>query len=147
MSKIVVPPSIATLERLKYLAVELDMMQAGRKPSQRDVSADFLLLLQENAIDKVTRDVLVALRAGVAAALKGRQIVRITTALPLEARGEQAVAKWFRAQIGGKALVSFRTDAQILGGVIIQTPAHRYDFSLLSGLADGRAKLVEMVSV
>lgn len=146
MNDIKIPLSLRTLERLKFLSAELDLMRAGRHLSRQDVSADFLALIAANNIHDVTRDALNVMRATITQAIDHHKIVRIITPIALDSEGELAIIQWLRSQIGEHVLVSFRTDSQMVGGVIIHTPAHRYDASLAAGQAAGKARLKEMIA-
>lgn len=138
--------SIASLERLKRLLVELDMIFAKHIPKYQP-SSDLVTMLHDNNLDKLTPRSAAQLRAAIEEIIVRSPVVKIITPGSLDFSQQQAVSRWFRERINEHLLVSFRTDAQLLAGMVLQTPGKRYDFSLASGLDKGRAVLVTKVAV
>lgn len=138
--------SITSLERLKRLLVELDMIFSKRNP-QHQASADLEAVLRDNKLDELTPRSAAQLRATITEIVAKSPVVKIITPSVLDAPEQQTIAKWFRDNVNERLIVSFRTDTQLLAGMVLQTPSKRYDFSLAGGLDKGRSSLIAKVAV
>lgn len=138
--------SIASLERLKQLLVELDMV-FSKHSTQHKPSGDLSSLLRDNRLDELTPRSAAQLRAAITEIITKSLVVKIITPVALDMSEQQAIAKWFQEYIDEPLIVSYRTDAQLLAGMVLQTPSKRYDFSLAGGLDKGRSMLIEKVAV
>ncbi len=137
--------SVASLERLKQLLLELDMVFAKHTHTYQP-STDMLNVMRENNLQEMMPQSAAILREQISQIIQSCPIVKLTTSQPLEESQQQAVIDWLRSRLNPKLIVSFRAQSQILGGVIIQTPTKRYDFSLATGLAKGRKGLIAKVA-
>lgn len=144
-SVITIPVSIATLEQLKHLLTELDIVLSSKR-TKRSVSTDLQAALEENGIDSLTAQTTAQLRTAVSDLIAELPVVKVVTAQPLENTQQASIQKWFTSNIARRVILSFKTDSSLLAGVILQTPENRYDFSLQSGLVTGRALLAKRVA-
>ena len=68
----------------------------------------------------------------------------ITLAAPAPNEVKRSIVEWVRANLSENALVSFRFNSQILGGMIVRVGSRIYDWSFRQTILDNKATLVEV---
>ncbi len=69
----------------------------------------------------------------------------ITTANILNEDAKENIVKWLRANIHEICLVSFHYQKNIVGGFILRTPNHIYDFSIRDNLKNPSTKVTDLI--
>lgn len=142
---VLIPDELATQEQCKQLLVLLDQKIIGKSDKLANASLD--LFLNENKNQNPTIKQLNDLRNGLNDELHSRKVTKIFTATDLSSLEQATIVKWFTKTTGAKnILVSFRVDISLVGGVVIQTPRQRLDYSILSGMPKGRQYLKQLVA-
>lgn len=140
-----IPDELATQEQCKLLLAALDQKIIGKDEKLADANLD--LFLDENKIERPSAKQLNDLRNALSDELHSRGLAKIFTATSLSASQQAAIVKWFTRTAGvNNILVSFRVDTSLMGGVVIQTPRQRLDYSILSGTPRGRQYIKQLVA-
>lgn len=146
--------SLASLERLKKMLTELDTtfesslgLSSRAKDHQYQASADMLQTLRDNNLENLTPKTAAQLRSAITNIIDNSPIIKISTATALELGQQQAVIDWLHGVINDQLVVSFKVDSQLVGGMVLQTPKARYDFSISGGSAVARSLLQKKVAV
>lgn len=71
----------------------------------------------------------------------------VTLAAPVPGSLKKTLVEWIRANIAPNALVSFHFNAGILGGMVVRTGSHIFDWSLRRGLMDHKDGFVRHLNV
>jgi hypothetical protein len=71
--------------------------------------------------------------------------ITITLAAPAPGSLKQTLVEWCRANLSDDILVSFQFNATILGGMVVRSGSHIFDWSFRRAIMDNRAKLPEVL--
>jgi hypothetical protein len=70
----------------------------------------------------------------------GAQHVTITLAAPAPAKLRKDIVAWFRKNVGPDVLVDFKFNATMLGGMLVRSGSHVYDWSFKRQILANREK-------
>lgn len=154
------PSSVTSLEDLKGVTAELrDYAKwfAAASIKQRvssksnvanppTLSAEGLTLLQElSGQQQLTSSALEKLINNLHDIAERSPQLTITLAAPASTHLKKELVAWCRAHVAPSVLVSFRFNATLLGGMIIQYGSHVYDWSFRRQILANRSRFPEVL--
>jgi hypothetical protein len=71
--------------------------------------------------------------------------ITITLAAPAPGSLKQTLVDWCRDNLADNILVSFQFNANLLGGMVVRSGSHIFDWSFRRQILDGRAKFPEVL--
>lgn len=69
----------------------------------------------------------------------------VTLAAPANNKLKQSLVEWFRANIAGDVLVTFRFNSTLLGGMVVRYKSQIFDWSLKRQILASRSKIPEII--
>lgn len=72
-------------------------------------------------------------------------IVTITLAAPAPGSLKKTLVAWCRENLSGDVLVSFQFNANLLGGMVVRSGSHIFDWSFRRAIMENRAKFPEVL--
>jgi len=155
MSKSInLPPSVYTSRQVLDLGRELELLSENLQRRQimtklgviqidKDadkLSPDMLDFLQNMSMTNLVATDIQQLIITVKAA-SNWPLIRITLATQLQKPQKIELVQWFRANLSANLLFQFGCDPELIGGMIVRTPARQYDWSFHTRLLANAASL------
>ena len=77
---------------------------------------------------------------------KRAQTLTITLAAPAPADVRREIVSWVRSNISTDALINFRFNSQIVGGMVVRIGSKIYDWSFRKAILENKSKLAETLN-
>lgn len=130
----------------KWFALYVNAAKTGVTPQhpQPELTATATATIrsaaQNGALNPALLDTLIS---DLEAIHKNARSITITLAAPAPNEVKRDIVAWARANIAEDALINFRFNAQIVGGMIVRAGSRIFDWSFKKSIMENRSKLAE----
>lgn len=151
------PPSLISNTDVARLIRELEAVdnefeqQVARNPGAAPIvpslSRSLAAICQDNNLLLADSEVRASLRQKLVSIKDSAPVVHITFASEAEPEVVGQLVSWIRARLHPSALVTTGQQPNIVGGCIVRTPDHIYDFSLRERFRASQGAFIEALGV
>lgn len=157
--KLQLPSSVSSPQDVASLTIEVQsyarwfshasikqQVKAGNIPAAPELSPAATEVIQAwSAQSELSQQVLDALINELGQFKKDAPSITITLAAPAPGDLKQTLVTWCRTNIAADILVTFKFNATILGGMIVNYGSHIFDWSFRRQILSSRAKFPEIL--
>jgi len=160
MTAVRIPDTISSSEDLVSLIMEVrtyakwfslmtNAQRTGTRPDhqQPELTTTATEVIRASATDgTLTPTALDSLIADLESVHKHARSLTITLAAPAPNDVKRDIVAWTRANVAEDALINFRFNSQIVGGMIVRVGSRIYDWSFKKAIMENKSKLAETLS-